>query len=234
MKRFGYACSARNIGGMECVSFGSPTGAAKSTKTSQCGLSKAADSIAQACLRKYAEDYEFFFWIYLSLIIYFYLAFKWTKPSFEQDVSWKKIERPGVGFLFDSNTSSKKFIDERSSPMAGTFKWKHSLARAIFGVRNVQMSMVNADPVIIVSRNVRPVGRINVDTKRRIFYGLNWIDWKKFNHFNNELNTFSLWCSPMYVFQTLWIYLQRVFICNWWKCENTLTTITMEMCSNLV
>lgn len=67
-----------------------------------------------------------------------------------------------------------------SSPIAGTFKWKHCLARAMFGARNDQMSIVNADPVIIVSKNVRPVGRSIVDTKRRIFYGLNWkVTYKK-------------------------------------------------------
>lgn len=50
IKRFGYDCNARIIGGMAFVLFGNPTGAAKSTNTSQFGLSKAADSIAQACL----------------------------------------------------------------------------------------------------------------------------------------------------------------------------------------
>lgn len=110
----------------------------------------------------------------LKCFTLFYLAFKWTKPSFEQDVSWKKIDRPGVGVRLDSITSSKKFIDEMSSPMSATFKWKHCLARALFGVKNVQMSIVKADPVIIISKNVRLIGRINVDTKRRIFYGLDW------------------------------------------------------------
>lgn len=64
-------------------------------------------------------------------------------------------------------------METSSLPIASAFKRKHRLARATFGTKNVQMSIVNADPVISVSRNVRPVGRINDDTNRLIFYRLN-------------------------------------------------------------
>lgn len=40
------------IGGMFIVSFDSPTGDADNTNTSELGFKKAADSIAQACLKQ--------------------------------------------------------------------------------------------------------------------------------------------------------------------------------------
>lgn len=63
IKRFGYDCNARIIGGIAFVLFGSPTGVAERTKISQFGLSKAADSIAQACLRDFTEDHSAFIYI---------------------------------------------------------------------------------------------------------------------------------------------------------------------------
>lgn len=104
-----------------------------------------------------------FTWFYL----FNYLAFKCKRPSFEHDVSWKNIDLPGVGFFLDSITSSKKLMNAIFSPTAA-FKWKHCFARATSGKKNVQISMVNADPIIRVSKNRRPVGLAKKWTRRFI------------------------------------------------------------------
>lgn len=89
-----------------------------------------------------------------------YLAFKWTKPSAEHDVSWKKIDLPGVGIFFDCIMSSKKLIwNVRYASSLIDFEWKHCFAFSTLGVRSIHPIIVTTMQQANATKNVRPVSR---------------------------------------------------------------------------
>lgn len=107
-------------------SLAKPAGDANNTKTSQFGFSLAADSIAHACLQ-----YNLLFYQRNSdslTAISTYRAFKRTRWSSKQEVSWKNIFLPFPGRFSAAMTSSRNSTVWAASNSALSVCRKHFFA----------------------------------------------------------------------------------------------------------
>lgn len=97
-----------------------------------------------------------------------YLAVSRTKPSPPHDVSWKKIDLPGVGCRYDCFNFGKYVINAAWSML--TFGSKHCFAFLVFGENINQNRKTTNAKLLILNMTLRSNNEFRDNISRPILY----------------------------------------------------------------